>query len=303
MESNDDYDYETLKSVGKMSYEALQHGKGLIKPGATMLGIADAIENYIREKGFDLAFPVNISVNENAAHYTPSFDDKSVIPDNGVVKLDVGARKGHYLGDCALTVDLSNNYGKLVEASQEALESAISMIKAGRQVNQVGKEIERIAASHGFAPIRNLGGHGIEQHELHAGVFVPNYDNGDTAELEEGQVIAIEPFMTDGGGYVREGEVVEIFQKTGSASVRSSETRSAASYIDEKYLTYPFAARWLMKGMKETSEFAVRKALTELSYVGVLDLFPVLVEKKRGMVSQSEKEMIVEKDSCTVVTL
>ncbi len=302
MEKKDDYDYGTIKEVGKASYEALLHGKGLVKAGAGLLGIAEAVEGYIKDRGFELAFPVNISINQSAAHYTPTFDDRSVVPENGLVKLDVGARKGHYLGDCAITVDLSGNYGKLVEASQIALETAIGMVRAGRKVNEIGREIERVARSAGFVPIRNLGGHGVEQHELHADVFIPNYDNGDTTELEEGQVIAIEPFITNGEGLVREGEIVEIFQKTGDAAVRSGETRSVSAFVEENYLTYPFAGRWLNREMKGLSDFAIRRALAELSHAGALETFPVLVEKKGGMVAQSEKEMIVEKDSCTVIT-
>ena len=35
-------------------------------------------------------------------------------------------------------------------------------------------------------PIKNLGGHGIKEHDLHAELFIPNYDNGDFTVLEEG---------------------------------------------------------------------------------------------------------------------
>ena len=178
MENMEDFDYGTAKEVGKASYEALLHGKTMIRHGARLLDIAESIESRMREKGYELAFPVNISIGESAAHYTPAFDDESTVPEKGIVKLDIGARKGHYLGDCALTVDLSGNYGKLVEASQTALESAISMVRAGRKVNEIGREIGKVAKAAGFAPIRNLGGHGIEQHELHASVFIPYYDNG-----------------------------------------------------------------------------------------------------------------------------
>ncbi len=298
----EEYDYEALKEAGKASYAALAYGKGLIKPGASMLEIAESVEAHILGMGMEMAFPVNISVNGNAAHYTPSFDDASVIPENGIVKLDVGARKGRYLGDCALTVDLSGSHSGLVDAAQAALEAAIGMVRAGRQVCEIGAEIAKVAAGHGVVPIRNLGGHGVERHDLHASVFIPNFDNGDTTELEEGQVIAIEPFVTDGEGYVREGETVEIFQKVGRAAVRSGETRAVAAFIDENYLTYPFAARWLHRSMKGVSEFAIRKAIIELAGAEALEPFPVLAERRNGMVAQAEKEMIVEKDSCTIVT-
>ncbi len=302
MEETDEYDYSVLKEIGKASYDALNYGKGLVKEGARLIDIAESVEEYLKEKGFEMAFPVNVSVNEQAAHYTSPFGDTSVVPKGAVVKLDVGARKGTYLGDCAVTIDLSGKYSKLIEATEKALENAISMVKAGRAVNEIGRETENIAKSCGFEPIRNLGGHGVERHNLHAGVFIPNFDNGDTTELEEGQVIAIEPFMTNGSGYVGDGETIEIFQKTGSPSIRSSYAREIAAFIDEHYLTFPFATRWIQKELKLESDFNIRRALTELAYADAIESFPVLVEKKKGMVAQAEKEMIVEKDSCTVVT-
>lgn len=301
-EEIEEYDYETAKEVGRVSYEALQHGKGLIKEGAKLLDIAKGIEGFITDKGFGLAFPANISINENAAHYTPSATDTTEVPAGAVVKVDVGARREEYLGDCALTVDLSGKYQKMVEASEKALEAAVGMVRAGRKVNEIGREIEGIAKKHGVEPIRNLGGHGVERHDLHAGVFIPNYDNGDTTELEEGSVIAIEPFMTDGEGFVIEGTGIEIFQKTGEARLRSQDARAVADVINGKYSTYPFAARWLDAEFQDYGEFRIRKALTELSYAGALETFPVLVERKKGIVAQAEAEMIVEKDSCTVIT-
>ncbi len=302
MEENSEYDYSVIKEVGKVSYEALEYGKGLIKEGAKILDIAETVEKFIRDKGYELAFPANVSVNEAAAHYTPTPNDKSIIPKDGVVKLDIGARKGEYLGDCAVTVDLSGNYGKMVEASEKALEAALSMVKAGRKVNEIGREIEKIAKENGFSPIRNLGGHGVERHDLHAGIFIPNFDNGDGAVLEEGSVIAIEPFMTNGEGFVIEGSVIEIFQKTGEARLRSQDARDVSSIISEKHMTFPFAARWLNAELKDYSEFRIRKALTELAYGGALETFPVLNERKKGIVTQAEKEVVVEKDSCTVLT-
>jgi methionyl aminopeptidase len=303
MEETEEYDYNVLKEVGKASYDALNYGRGLVKEGAKLIDIAEGVESYLKGKGFELAFPVNVSINENAAHYTSPFGDMSTVPNGAVVKLDVGARKGTYLGDCATTIDLSGRYAKLVEAAEKALENAISMVKAGRKVNEIGREMEKMAKSYGFEPIRNLGGHGVERHDLHAGVFIPNFDNGDTTELEEGQVIAIEPFMTNGSGYVGDGETIEIFQKTGFPSIRAGGTREIAAFIDGHYLTFPFASRWIQKELKLESDFGIRKALTELAYADALESFPVLVEKKKGIVAQAEKEMIVEKDSCTVVTI
>jgi len=293
-------DENLLKEVGKVSFEALSFARSLVKPGARKLDVADSLENFMRERGFGLAFPVNLSSNEEAAHSTPESGDKSVFGDEDLVKVDLGARKGDALGDCAITIDLSSEYGKLVEASEEALEAAISMVKSGLPVREIGKSVGEIAAKYGFNPIRNLGGHGIEKGDLHARIFIPNYDNGDSSVLEEGQTIAIETFITTGKGYVSDGDYVQIFRKLGPAQLRSQDSREVAGFIDENFSTYPFALRWLSS--KFGSEFKVKAALNEMARIENIESFPVLIESSKGMVAQTEKEMIVEKDSCNVIT-
>jgi methionyl aminopeptidase len=295
-----DYDYEGLKEVGKVSFEALQYAKGLVKVGASTLGVAEKVDDFISAKGMQFAFPLNLSVNERAAHFTPVKGDPAVFTEGDVVKIDLGARRNDACGDCALTVDLSGKHGKLVEATDAALEAALSTVRAGRQLKDIGKAVEMLAKAKGLNPIRNLGGHGIEEGELHASIFIPNYDNGDATELEEGQVVAIEIFLTEGSGYVVDGEELQIFRKLGDAPARSEDTRKVASFIDANYGTYPFALRWLYK--KFDSEFMVRRALNELSSLGALDSFPGLVEKTGGIVAQAEREVVVGKDSYELVT-
>jgi methionyl aminopeptidase len=300
MENETDYDYETLKEVGKVTHEALLYAKGLVKIGATVREVCEKTEKFVESKGMVQAFPVNISINQNAAHYTASINDTLAFTENDLVKVDLGARKGDYLGDHALTVDLSGKHSKLVETADETLQAALSMVKAGRKVNEIGREVEKITKAKGLTPIKNLGGHAIERDELHASIFIPNFDNGDTTELKEGQVIAIETFITDGVGYVVDTNNVQIFQKVGDSIPRTEDARLLIQTVDEKYLTFPFALRWLTSVID--SEFKIRKALNELGSLGMLESFPTLVEKSGGMVSQSEVEMIVEKDSCTIVT-
>lgn len=296
----DDYDYNVIKEVGKVSYETLQYAKSIVKEGKSLLSTAEEIEKFMKDKGFECAFPVNLSINSWAAHYTPTADDKTVFTAKDIIKVDIGARKGAYLGDCAVTVDLTGKYSKLVEASEEALKSAISLVKAGRKVCEIGAEVEKVSKKFGFNPIKNLGGHGVERGDLHASIFIPNYDNGDETELEEGQVIAIETFLTDGEGMVTDGDVVQIFQKHGPMGLRDKDSRKVSDFIDKAYSTNPFAMRWLINEFK--SEFMVKKAINEMASTGELEIYPVLMERSGGMVSQAEKEMIVETDSCTILT-
>jgi len=271
-----------LLEVGRASFEALEHSRTVVKEGARLIDVAESVESFLTKKGFGFSFPVNISINEKAAHYTPPRDDSSTFKAGDLVKIDIGARKGDALGDCAITIDLSGNHAKFVEAAEQSLEAAVSMVRAG--------------------PIRNLGGHGIVEGELHADIFIPNFDNGDTEELQEGQVVSIEPFVTDGAGLVRDSDDVQIFQKTADVAPRSKEARQILDVIDSKYLTYPFAVRWLESELKELSGFGVRRGMQELISLGALEAFPVLVERDGGIVAQAEKELLVEKGGCTILT-
>ena len=282
-----EYDYEKLKAAGKISKEALSHARTLVRPGKKLIDIAEQIEKFIEDKGCKQAFPVNLSTNSEAAHYTPEFGDQRIVAEKDVIKVDLGARRDTYLTDCATTICLDSEYSKLVEASEKALENAISLVKAGRKVTDIGAEIEKIAKQSGFGVIRNLGGHGIGQEDLHANVFIPNFANGDNTALEEGSVIAIEPFITTGSGYVTDGNSLQIFQLASGNTPRSTDAREAQAIMEKEFSTYPFAMRWMIKQMGQ--EFRARKAIAELITIGNLDTFPVLVEKGNGMVAQSEK--------------
>lgn len=287
--------------VGKASVEAIMYAAKLVKPGARLLEVAEASERYLREKGYAPAFPINLSVNNRAAHYSPSLDDSTVFGENDVVKVDFGAEKGGVLGDGALTVDLSGNNSDMVETAERALDAAMSKVRAGVEVREIGREIARVVESAGFSPIRNLGGHGIGVNELHEGVFIPNYDNGDATKLEEGQTIAIEPFVTDGNGLVKEEDTCEIYTFVGHAGVRSPAARQVLSEIEKSYNANPFAARWL--SVAAGSKFGLYAAITELARVGAIEPNPVLTESSNGIVTQAEAEIVVENDGYSILTM
>ncbi len=291
-----------LKEVGSIGAKAIEYAKTIIKPGSSLIEIANKIENFIKSNNVQLAFPVNLSINEIAAHYTPSINDKTIINGNEVIKIDLGARKGDALSDCAITIDLSNNYQNLIKASEEALNAAISKVKAGISVNEIGREVEEVAKKYNVNPIKNLGGHGIEKGSLHARIFIPNYDNGDDTKLDEGEIIAIETFLTIGkSGFVDETDYVEIYSSLGiNIRSRRAETRSLYEFINNNFSTYPFATRWLIND--ENDEFKVKTGISELLRSNALEPYPALIEKSNGIVAQTEKTMIVEKDSCMVTT-
>ncbi|MDE1833205.1 MAG: type II methionyl aminopeptidase [Candidatus Micrarchaeota archaeon] len=296
----EDKELKLMKEVGAASKEAMLKARDMIKPGARILDVAEAAEKFLRDKGYGLAFPINLSINQQAAHFTPTLNDDSVFPEGAVVKIDFGAEKEGFLSDGAITLDISGRNAKMVEAATMALDNAISHVRAGAEVCKIGGVIDETITRMGFKPVKNLGGHGVEEHDLHAGIFIPNFDNRDDTVLEEGEVIAIEPFVTDGRGLVVNSDACEIYSYLGGVSLRSSDSRKLLEYIDSNHPTEPFAVRWLSNVID--SKFRLYAAVGELVRAGAIEPHNGLIESGNGMVTQAEAELLVQKDGCEIIT-
>lgn len=277
---------EVLKKVAKEAEEK-------VRVGAKILEVAEFIENRILELGAKPAFPCNLSINSNAAHFTPAKGDERTFREGDLVKIDIGAHIDGYIADMAISVDLGD-HGDLIEASKEAVFNALDKIKAGVDTAELGRVIEETIRSHGFKPVVNLTGHGLLPYLAHAPPSIYNYATHRGVELKEGMVIAIEPFATNGVGRVAERGECEIYSLVNPKPLRLRELRKVVQEISERFKTLPFAKRWL-----EVSDLFLAKLVRE----GVLREYPVLSEVSNGVVSQWEHTVIVEKDSCRVVTL
>ena len=274
--------------AGKISSSCLNYGKSLIKPGAKVREILEAIEEKIYEMGGKPAFPAQISLNEVAAHACAEINDQTVL-ENEVVKLDVGVHVDGRIADNALTVDLSGKYNKLLEANEKALEEALKIVKPGLPIRKIGEKIHEVITAAGFSPIRNLSGHGLGHFKIHTSPSIPNFDNGNENTLQEGMVIAIEPFASTGSGIVQESGFSSVFTLIKEISVRDPITRKVLTEI-KKYQGLPFAKRWLEKefGSAKTS-FALKKLIN----LGCLSQHPPLADTGKGIVSQFEHSVIV----------
>jgi methionyl aminopeptidase len=277
---------EDFRRAGKMVAKIREESKSLIMRGEQLLDIAETIEGMIEEEGGSPAFPVNISLNDIAAHYTPEFDSKETLGDDDIVKVDLGIELNGAISDTAYTIDLSEKNEKLVKAAEEALEKAIATLKPGVKVGEVGAVIEETIKGYDYKPIANLSGHMIKSNELHAGVEIPNVKSDDPYELKEGDIFAIEPFSTTGTGYVEDLEQVEIFSLYQPANVRMRQSRLILEHVFKYYGMLPFAERWIRKEFK--SKLLVSAALKELLQNHVIKGYPVLREVSRGLVAQAE---------------
>ena len=290
---------EKWKEAGKLAHDALHFGKKLIEEGKSMLDITEKIENYVYHNGGKLAFPTNLAINNVGAHWTPSTKTTEKFQKGDLVKLDVGVHIDGYIGDNALTVEVgTEKYGKLIDTSREALNAAIEVAGPGINVGMIGYAVQTTIENRGYKPIANLTGHGIKRYNLHSGISVPNVKENGGAVLKPGDIIAIEPFVTDGAGRVggkRNSNIYHVRQ------VRNIRDEKAAEMIDEiqhRYKGLPFAERWL----HDIQTNDATNSLTKLMRAGIVSYYPVLDELGKGMVAQSEHTVLITNSGSEVLT-
>ncbi|MCS7121820.1 MAG: type II methionyl aminopeptidase [Archaeoglobaceae archaeon] len=282
---------KTLKA-GEILKKVVEEAKEKIKPGIKILEVAEFIERRTEELGAKPAFPCNLSINSDAAHFTPKANDNRVFKEGDLVKLDYGVHLDGYIADMAISVDLGD-HSDLIKAAREAVEAAVEIVKAGTSTSKLGEVIESTIKSYGYRPIVNLTGHGLQPYSVHSPPSIPNYASQKGFELEEGMIIAIEPFATNGVGRVVERKECEIYSLTSIRSIRMKQAKELMDEISKKYRSLPFARRWI-----KVSEIIFSKLIKE----GVLRSYPVLYEVSNGKVSQWEHTVIVEKDGALLVT-
>ncbi len=283
---------ENYREAGEILTTVMAETRELIEPGVTHLEVAEYAEERVHELGDGLAFPVNISVDAEASHATPERDDETTFDDE-MVCLDIGVHVDGYIADAATTVDLSGT-PELVEAAEEALAAAIDAAGPGVPVGEIGAEIEDVIEAYGYTPVYNLSGHGVQRYDAHTSPNVPNRGVDRSVELQPGQAVAIEPFVTDGRGKVGEGASEEIFELVEDRSVRNRSARQALEQI-RGFDGLPFAARALDSSRGEM-------ALRRLTQQGIVKGYPVLTEQQGRLVSQAEHTILVREDGIEVTT-
>ena len=287
---------QKILQAGKISSEVKKYARSFIKKDMPLLEIAEKIENKIIELGGKMAFPTNLSINNIAAHYTPSYDDKSLA--HGLLKIDLGVHIDGWIADTAFSMDLedSEENKKLIQASKKALENAIKITKENVSVGKIGQVVQETIESYGFSSVINLSGHQIEQYELHAGLTIPNIDNKQKDKLEKG-LYAIEPFATTRNGKVHDGKPSGIYVLINEKNIRSSIAREVLKFISKEYKTIPFCSRWLVKKFGTKALFGLK----QLEDNGNLHHFAQLVEKQGSKVAQTEQTILID-DKEVIVT-
>ena len=294
----EDYEVKCYLKAGEAASKALKETCSLVHEGVPVKELCEKAEAVIRSLGAQPAFPCNVSIDSVAAHYTALADDEAVVPKGSLVKIDVGAHVDGYIGDVAATVSLSEAWEPLLEAAKVALKSALDIVKPGVSMVRLGGAIEGAIKAYGFKPIRNLTGHGLSRFNLHSGISVPNVKTGEGV-IEDGAAYAIEPFATNGAGYVVNSETTVIYRYVGGKKVKDKAAKELLEEVWRRFNGLPFTERWLVDKYPLSE---LRKLVKLLVDARALYCYPVLVEGRGGMVSQFECTVILVEGECIVTT-
>lgn len=277
-----------LKKAGEISQQLKSYAKEMIKPGMLLIEIAEKIDKKIFELGGKPAFPVNLSINEIAAHATPAYNSEEKA--HGLLKVDIGVHIDGYVADTAISLDLENDPQNqaLIEAAQKALEAGLKVFSLNVELRTIGAAIANEITSRGFQPVVNLSGHSIDPYDLHSGITIPNVDNSQDFTLPEG-VYAIEPFSTTGVGRVKDGRPSGIYQVEADLPVRDTFAREVLQFIKDEYQTLPFCSRWVVKKFGSRALLALKR----LEDSKILHHYPQLIEQSKGKVAQAEHTVIL----------
>lgn len=204
---------ERIRVAGRIAAQALQEVGRHVVPGVTTDELDRIGHEFVCDHG---AYPSTLryqphpgqvpflkslctSVNEVICHGVP---DSTVLREGDLVKVDITAYKNGVHGDnCAtfLVGDVDEESRLLTERTHEAMVRGIKAVAPGREINVIGRVIEKYAQRFGYGVVRDFTGHGVGE-TFHSGLIVPHYDAapGYATVMEPGMVFTIEPMLNLG---------------------------------------------------------------------------------------------------------
>lgn len=203
-----------LREAGRLAAEILALTALEVRPGVTTRQVEEVAIRLMKERSCKSAFylykqgrkkfpgHICISINDEVVH---GIGGSRVIHFQDLVKIDVGIiTDAGWVGDNALTVaagGMTAEAQKLMWATEEALETAISHAVPGGKLSDLCGSVEECVGNYGFTVVRDLVGHGVGR-KLHEEPQVPNYWDRATMKqnprLRAGMVLAIEPMVNAG---------------------------------------------------------------------------------------------------------
>ena len=319
---------ENYKLAGIIHNKIYNDIQPLLKPGIKLLDICNIIENKIREEtnkyslnpqyNNGIAFPTGISINNVAAHYTPNFNENTLLKESDVCKIDYGVHINGCIVDSAFTINLDRSYSKLLEASKDATDSIIKELRPDMKFQDLSSISEEIVKSYEIEinnkfvtlkPIDNLCGHNILPWTIHAGklLHAVRKDN-DTQIVEENDIIAVEIFVSTGNGTTILDNNINNYShfmlKDNSDKIpiyKTKRTNDMVNIIKHNFRTLPFCPRFINYFNKKLNNIGYTFPLNELFNDGYIHSYPPLLETdSSSRIAQFEHSVFVG-ENCNIV--
>ena len=198
---------ERMRHASRIAAQALAAAGAAVAPGVTTDEVDRIGHEFLLDHG---AYPSTLgyrgfpkslctSINEVICHGIP---DSRAIEEGDIVNIDITAFVGGVHGDTNATFfagEVDEESRLLVERTHEAMMRGIKAALPGRQINIIGRVIERYAARFGYGVVRDFTGHGIGT-SFHSGLVVPHFDAapGHDTVIEPGMTFTIEPMLNLG---------------------------------------------------------------------------------------------------------
>ena len=208
MKSDYKESFKQIEIAGNLAAETLDEVTSYVKPGIETFKLDKICYEFIRDNGgysaplFYRGFPKSCctSVNHVVCHGIPS---NKYLKEGDIINIDVTAIVNEWHGDTSRMFyvgEVSVKSKNLVETTYNSMMKAISIIKSGIHLGDIGEVIQTYVEKKGFSVVRDFCGHGIGKifHEppniLHYG------KKGEGMKLETGMIFTVEP-MINGGIY------------------------------------------------------------------------------------------------------
>ena len=198
--------FEQMKIAGSLAAETLDEITSYVKPGVTTGKLDKICYEFIRDNGgysaplFYRGFPKSCctSVNHVVCHGIPTH---KYLNERDIINIDVTAIVNGWHGDTSrmfFVGEVSVKSKKLVSVTYNSMMKAISIIKSGIYLGDIGEAIQTYVEEKGFSVVRDFCGHGIGK-IFHKPPNILHYGKkGEGAKLETGMIFTVEPMINEG---------------------------------------------------------------------------------------------------------
>ena len=206
MKNNYKESFEKIRVAGSLAAQTLDEVTPFVKPGVTTEELDKICYEYIRDNGgysaplFYRGFPKSCctSVNHVVCHGIPA--DK-YLDDGNIINIDVTAIVNNWHGDTSRMFfigDVSVKSKNLISTTYDSMMKAISIIKDGIHLGDIGETIQTYVEKKGFSVVRDFCGHGIGK-TFHEPPNILHYGKrGEGIKLKEGMIFTVEPMINEG---------------------------------------------------------------------------------------------------------